>query len=679
MSSSLLLPYYVTPGTALPSKMNGEPAVWHSSLPGSLDEQGMLVPPRKKMSAEFQLTAITPNREYSFKVRMLGMDSRWLAGYTRKPDDNPNIYSLFVANSLHLALSMEGSGFEPLNSNYGVLFAKADYSRSAAGATKLLQKPRFFRLSQDGFGILATPLDHNGHVDHPGELLYFVTKDFVHYEEKGRIKLTQAALLDYSCELDAATLRYRIGWMEEGGATRFVTTKDFIHLDHPQAGEMFSVRFVNLDMKDTDSAQVIALTASEAEYLRNKLGRVCNVSVDAPTIMLQAGAASLNLDSIRVTARYSDGSVGLKRIAVDPDQAAALDLSQPGEYTLLAKVIRLDFPYPMMNGKADPAVLLYKGRYYFISTDEDRQRKICIRSSDTLEGLEDGKTIEVLLWDGDVPDGERHGPHWAPELHVIGGKLYCLLAISLNNEWHGVQAHVALLKGDDPMNPEHWDTPNRVVDRHGRVLADLAERERNISLDMTYFEHNGKSYVCWSQPKWFGEEQELASLYIATVNPEAPWRLTGDPVRICRNEYGWDRNGRVASGVAEGPYVLKRGDKLYMVFSGSNVGPKYVVGLLEMSAADDPMNPAVWRKSNYPLMHSLSRQGQYGPGHNMLVQDPYGDWYNVYHACGVNGGVRHASIRPVHFRFDGSPILDMKDEEELLPQFEQVTLKILIV
>ncbi|WP_338786517.1 hypothetical protein [Metabacillus sp. FJAT-53654] len=72
-----------------------------------------------------------------------------------------------------------------------------------------------------------------------------------------------------------------------------------------------------------------------------------------------------------------------------------------------------------------------------------------------------------------------------------------------------------------------------------------ADGECSISLDMTYFEHNGKAYVCWSQPKWFGEERENASLYIATVNSNVPWRLTCESVRICRNEYGWERNGKL--------------------------------------------------------------------------------------------------------------------------------------
>ncbi|WP_338786516.1 family 43 glycosylhydrolase [Metabacillus sp. FJAT-53654] len=125
--------------------------------------------------------------------------------------------------------------------------------------------------------------------------------------------------------------------------------------------------------------------------------------------------------------------------------------------------------------------------------------------------------------------------------------------------------------------------------------------------------------------------------------------------------------------------MIKQGDQLYMVYSSSGVGPTYAVGLLEMNASNDPMDPDYWRKLNYPVMHLLGQVGQYGPGHNALFQDQFGDWLNVYHACSVNGGFRHASIRPVHFRFDGSPILDMTDEENLLPEYQNVTLTVIVV
>lgn len=565
----------------------------------------------------------------------------WLAGYTREPEE-PNGYNRFVAKSLHLALQTEDGRMEALNSNYGVLFAKADYTATAAGATKLLQAPHLFRLSRGGFGIVAEPLDHNGELDSSDELLYIETGDFVHYKEMGRIKKSAAI--------------------------------EFIKHHDPETADLSE----QLSIYGAAEARFILLTKQEAVYLRHKLGRVSNLSVDDLTITMQVGGQFPNCSSLRATARYSDGSVAYKRITVDPNDVSSLVRSTPGLYYIPAKVVRNRFPYPMMMTRPDPFVLYYRARYYFISTDDDGQRRIYIRSADTLEGLADGQTEEVLLWDGNIPDGERMGQHWAPELHVINDQLYCFLAISVNDEWHGVQAHVALLKGDDPMDPEHWDTPKRVLNRHGEVLCDPSAQAHSLSLDMTYFEHNGRSYVCWSEPKWFDGEQERASLYIATVDPGMPWRLTSDPVRICRNEYGWDRNGGIASGVSEGAFVMKRGDRLYMVFSGSNVGPYYTVGLMELHASDDPMNPDAWKKSNYPIMHSLGLPGQYGPGHNMFVQDKYGDWFNVYHACSAEGGFRHATMRPMHFRFDGSPILDMNNEEELLPAFEQMTITVKI-
>lgn len=677
MSSNIRVPYFLTPHTLLPSEVGGEPIIWHSSLRGLVDARGHLTPPKEGWSDEFKLIATTLRHVYSFKVRMLGTDCQWLAGYTRQQNENPNEYSGFVANSLHLSLSSDGKSFKPLNHNYGILFAKADYSITVEGKTQLLEKPRMFRLADNGFGILAIPLDYRGQVTRRGELLYFETTDFVHYEEKGVLKLTDSAILEYSCELDGATLLYRINWTEKDGEAWYRSTKDFVHINAPQQSEsIYSEIPVSSETNLDKSAQLLAITPAEANHVRNKLGRIGNVSIEPPRIHVASGSSLLDLNFVRAKAIYSDGSYALKRIEIDPEEFSAMDLTESGEYTLRARVVRKHFPYPMMSTRPDPYILFWKGRYYFISTDDDGQKRIYIRSALTLEELEDGRAEEVLLWDGNVPHGERHGQHWAPELHVICGKLYCFLAISVNGEWHGVQAHVAVLEGDDPMVPNHWGEPRRVLNRQGEVLANPYIHERCVTLDMTYFEHKGKSYVCWSQAQWFGEEQERASLYLATVNPQDPWRLTCPPARICRNEYGWDRNGGEASGVSEGAFVLVQEHKLFMVFSGSSVGPNYAVGLLEMDASSDPMDPDSWKKWNYPVMHSHSLPGQYGPGHNMFMQDHYGDWYHVYHACGRNGGFRHASIHPIHFRLDGSPILDIKDEEELLPELEWLNMTI---
>src|SRR5690606_31791353 len=212
-----------------------------------------------------------------------------------------------------------------LNSNYGILFAKADYSYTVVGETILFGMPRLFRLAKQGFGILAIPLNEHGKIQRSGEVLFFTTTDFVHYEERGRIKLSENTLMDYSCELDAETLLYRIGWKEKDGKTRFVTTDDFIQFSSPKLGEMFPVNFHQLTVESAENAQLITLTASEAEYVRNKLGRVRHVSIDPLSVSIPVGSTSLHVDTIRATARYSDSSISLKRIAVDPVEVAALD------------------------------------------------------------------------------------------------------------------------------------------------------------------------------------------------------------------------------------------------------------------------------------------------------------------------------------------------------------------
>ncbi|WP_338786518.1 hypothetical protein [Metabacillus sp. FJAT-53654] len=102
---------------------------------------------------------------------------------------------------------------------------------------------------------------------------------------------------------------------------------------------------------------MIALTPSESTYLRNKLGRIHNVSVDSPVITLNEGA-SLNIDRVRVKAHYSDGTVAYKRFEANQKDLSTLNLSQPSTYQIKGKVVQHQFTYPMMKTRPDPYILL---------------------------------------------------------------------------------------------------------------------------------------------------------------------------------------------------------------------------------------------------------------------------------------------------------------------------------
>ena len=225
-----------------------------------------------------------------------------------------------------------------------------------------------------------------------------------------------------------------------------------------------------------------------------------------------------------------------------------------------------------------------------------------------------------------------------------------------------------LKDGGDPTKTADW-IEHRVQAKDGGVLS-----PHGLSIDMTYFEAGSKSYIAWSQ----GDQERKgakANVSIAEVNSDKPWQAITEPQRLMRPEWGWELDG-----VNEGPNVLVSGGKVYMVFSAQLVTPQYATGMLIANVGDDLTDPASWTKSNYPWLHNGTFAGQFGLGHNSYFTDPYGDTYNVYHAMtsGTNNTARHAGVVPVHFRADGTPIIDMTTSEELDQSKKNVTLKVVV-
>ena len=467
-----------------------------------------------------------------------------------------------------------------------------------------------------------------------------------------------------------------------------------------------------IDNAVAGSGNAIALTKDVADSLTERLGRVHNTGVEVPTdITVQAnkttkddllaqinGGAELDNGNLSkgatATATYSDGSTFDFRVNWNQDDLNKIDLTEAGTYEISGTINQQNYSeqFPMMSNRADPNIVYYNGKYYAMGTsDTGGMKTLFIRSSDTLAGLKDQKAgtateggykvegQDVYLFGEN--DGLGHkGYHWAPELHVINGKLYCFYAtfpagkagdenITNSPNWAGPSAYVMELKdGGDPTKTADW-LEHRVQAKDGGVLS-----PHGLSIDMTYFEAGGKSYIAWSQ----GDQERKgakANVSIAEVNSDKPWQAITEPQRLMRPEWGWELDG-----VNEGPNVLVSGGKVYMVFSAQLVTPQYATGMLIANVGDDLTDPASWTKSNYPWLHNGTFAGQFGLGHNSYFTDPYGDTYNVYHAMtsGTNNTARHAGVVPVHFRADGTPIIDMTTSEELDQSKKNVTLKVVV-
>ena len=728
----LLVDYQLTAGATLPTAIAAAPdakVTWKSSDTSLVKDDGTVVGADGDAEKTVDLTATvtlgtTSTTKKFTGVRVMPKSAQKLSSYTRDRSINGGSR---VGNALHLALN-NGTTTTALNTNYGVAFAEAKINATAnteSTEVRGLVDPYLFQLKDGKYAYVAVFTDVNGNRVDGGQVAFSTSSNLTDWSGKpnedergGMVTVTSDATLfdagSIAAGYDASAGEYRISW-KVNGVAKYVTTKDFKTFSEVKNGvgfERAQADLTGIDNAVAGSGNAIALTKDVADSLTERLGRVHNTGVEVPTdITVQAnkttkddllaqinGGAELDNGNLSkgatATATYSDGSTFDFRVNWNQDDLNKIDLTEAGTYEISGTINQQNYSeqFPMMSNRADPNIVYYNGKYYAMGTsDTGGMKTLFIRSSDTLAGLKDQKAgtateggykvegQDVYLFGEN--DGLGHkGYHWAPELHVINGKLYCFYAtfpagkagdenITNSPNWAGPSAYVMELKdGGDPTKTADW-LEHRVQAKDGGVLS-----PHGLSIDMTYFEAGGKSYIAWSQ----GDQERKgakANVSIAEVNSDKPWQAITEPQRLMRPEWGWELDG-----VNEGPNVLVSGGKVYMVFSAQLVTPQYATGMLIANVGDDLTDPASWTKSNYPWLHNGTFAGQFGLGHNSYFTDPYGDTYNVYHAMtsGTNNTARHAGVVPVHFRADGTPIIDMTTSEELDQSKKNVTLKVVV-
>lgn len=631
-----------------------------------------------------------------------------IASYTREPLEDA-VYANRLAFSMHLALQDEEGSWHALNHNSGVLFVKATENKDGSLNPKSMKNPWLFSRKEGGYGVFAVRTLANGETDTEdlGTTVLWTSKDLVRYEEKGLVKLADGPIMAVRCAYvggaseDANSGRdakgfYRLQWQQSNG--QWYEAKERISsLEELRIGDA-SVKLASVaisgDQLIEDGISVNAPCTMKADagsdasqagnespfaciqgavpcscieipnelgaYLLKKLMPATQVGVMAPA-ELKAGSEA-ELKKVMVNALYSDGTKVPKHVIWDAESLAQIDFNLPGKYSLKGKLTQPHFEFPICTDRADPCVCRWNGKYYYIATnDADGNHTLYMRCADSLEGIRDAE--EHLILDSTTYEGIG-GLLWAPEFHVIDGRMYLFHACT-PGPFFCEESHVmALREGGDPLKKEDWSRPMRVVRADG---SDICEAGKEITLDMTEFEWQGELYAIWSQRQFLPKDLG-AWLYIAKLNREKPWMLASDTVVLSKPEYGWANNHTF---VDEGPFALIRGDKLYVTFSSAAVDSTYVVGLLQIEAGKDLLDPKNWYKNNYPLFTSRSYEGEYGTGHNAYVIDEDGITWNTYHARPGVDGPRSTGIRRVHFDVDGEPMLDVIEELDLRPDYSE--------
>lgn len=598
-------------------------------------------------------------------------------------------YNCDIDHAVHLAISHDGTHYKPLRNNTGVLYAKCSFSEGyPCGVTKTLIDPWLFRFADGSFGLCA--IRQNQNAPDPlstGCIMLFSSNDLVRYDEIGFLKVSDGLIRHPRCCYCNDEKAYRLYWetSDKDGYTSY--TKDFKSIQALQPCEIQSASTDEYGIDDCIPGNVLAISESEASLVQSYLDEIRNVSVAPITHTIGAGTQAPHLP--KALCLYSDGSTHLK--SVDWDMSP-IDLSKPGIYQVQGKIKVNSWPFPlalhfgsyhsseisdpnMHFGMSDPCVTFYKGKYYLSSTGN---QNIVLRCADTIAGV--FSAAPVIIHRIPLQSGQTAHSTWAAELHEINNVLYMFTSLCPNAEWTQVKSVVLKCNGN-PLDETAWEAPRYCVKPNGQLLT-----EGGISLDMTWFFDNGKDYVMWSDRKIQYDKNPLviepADIYIATINPDAPWQLTSDPVCLLRPTYGWDR---CETEVDEAPYLLRHDNDLFVTISGSSTGMSdlYNIGLLKTKTGRHLLDPSAWDFLPYPLLTKESVPGQYGPGHNVFVKDPHtGDDWMVYHAVAHDENDRslnrHPAMRRVHWGVCGLPYLEMTPERDLNPACEHITMELTI-
>ncbi len=598
--------------------------------------------------------------------------------YTRTPMAD-EIYAEKLAYSMHLAIIEDDGEIIALNHNSGILYAKATQNEDGTLSAKNLKNPWLFSMENGTYGVIGQRIHSDGKEDElaKGKLMFFTSDDLIHYREEalldlGRDTYIEEALCKYVPEKNC----YQLMWEEKNKGCFYIEIQNWSeNFSEKKVQTMTDSAFgkvarANLDILNAEKLpegaivrNILEITSEVAKRLKIRFVTPENIANEVPK---QATLSSLEeLKKVKAIARYSDGSSVTKKVDW---YAEHIDWTTPGKYVVMGRIHQDRFEFPMAWHKADPCIGKWKGKYYFISTNDlDREHTIYMREADSIPGLVTAQQVKIL-------DAYTY-PHlgnllWAPELHVIEDRLYVFHA-GTPQEFLEEQCHVMALKENgNPMIASDWEMPVRVVRKDGSYLYN----EAGITLDMTEFEVAGKYYVCWSQ-RQFKPVDQGAWLYIAQIDPKEPWKLITDPVLLSMPEYGWANNHTF---VDEGPFALIRDNKIYLTFSSAAVDSTYVVGLMSADLDADLLNPDSWLKENYPLLSSRSAENQYGPGHNAYVIDDEGMVWNTYHARPGVDGPRSSGIRRVHFNVEDFPVLDMTEELDLNPELAFVQMEVIV-
>lgn len=204
---------------------------------------------------------------------------------------------------------------------------------------------------------------------------------------------------------------------------------------------------------------------------------------------------------------------------------------------------------------------------------------------------------------------------------------------------------------DDGRNANHrmWVLVAKSSDPAGAYELRGALDTGGWAIDGTVLcDGRGQRHFVWSG--WPGTRNGRQNLYIARM--KNPLELEGPRMLLAQPEHAWECRGMP---ICEGPQVLQRGGRTFIVYSASGSWTEhYCLGLL-VHEGGNFLDPVSWRK-----VGAVFEQNAYGwgVGHCGFVTAPDGGDWLLYHAkTSRRPGWADREVRAQRFswRADGTP------------------------
>lgn len=254
----------------------------------------------------------------------------------------------------------------------------------------------------------------------------------------------------------------------------------------------------------------------------------------------------------------------------------------------------------------DPFVLLHRGAYYLFGTTDPDTGFRCYTSPNLVDWREGGYAYQMSdrCWAGP--------PFWAPEVRFHDNRF--VMTYSGRDRASG-RLLVAMAVSDQPTGP--------YVDLHAPLFdAGYSAIDGHIFID-----DDGQAYFFFSR-NGLEDGIETGVICGARLSHDLS-TLISAPRVLMQADQEWERIDFTRNRANEGPYVLKKGGRYFMMYSANHTfRPGYGIGY---ATADAPLGP--WRKSDdNPLAASDATVGYAGAGHNSVTTSPDGrEMFIVYH------------------------------------------------